>query len=269
MNTTCLPPALYGLSPSDYIHPAEQKYKLSNSDAIDKGLDALSDLCVDIFKRIVLGKYIRVNAASAPREVGILKDVCRILDYPSVPSLFIRRSFDGNISAGGDKQAMILITDYIISHFDDDMLYYTFGNCVSMFKAGHIRLSSICSVMGNDPVMTPFKLPLQFYMRAADLSSDRGGLLACRNIGAALKCLLWESGMPLSELSGKTEEQLIRTANAYCEAMSNVRTDNITSIASMWKKLNIPINPPVYRIQELIDWYSAADGYKAILSRWE
>lgn len=261
---------LKGLRLEEYIHPAEQKYRGESgegADLVSKGLDALSDLSVSMVRRITLGKYVEVTAQTAPYAVGVLRDVCRILDYDHQPRLYVCRKMSQEVVVGGTDSAQILLSDYTLEQLDRDMLYYVFGNAVSMLKAGHVRLATVCSVLGGSPVMMPFRLALQAYLRAADLTSDRGGLLACQNFSAAARYLLWEAGLPMSELRGKDDAELEKLCDAYLEAMDCVSTDWVSYLSSEWMKLNWSATAAVYRLRELSTWYR--QRYQDVLNRRE
>lgn len=259
---------LKGLRLEDYIHPREKKYRQSREEdagLVGKGLDALNDLSVSIVRRITQGQYVEITRETAPRVMGILDDVCTILDHPTPPRVYVCRQMSQDIAVGGTDSAQILVPDCILDQFDEGMLYYVFGNAVSMFKAGHVRLATVCSVLGDSPLMMPFRLPLQAYLRAADLTSDRGGLLACQDIGAAMRYMLWEAGLPLRETRELDAPALTALAEAYLSEMERVGADWVTHLSSEWMKLNWATTAPIYRLRELCDWYRT--DYEAILGR--
>lgn len=256
---------LKGVSSEDYIHPLEQKMRLtSDMKLVSKGLDVLNDLSVSLIRRITLGKHIEVNRTTAPDLDALVRDVCDILDYPQVPRVYICHQAAQTLFCAGSEHVQITFSDYIWEQFDMDMLYFAFGNIISMLKAGHVRLATICSMMIPSTAAAVLEMPLRAYLRAADMSSDRGGLLACQNFSAAAKCILWDAGIPLSEM--KNDGDIIRLSRAYINAVDYLEPDWLTQLSSTWKKLNMDSMPHAYRLRELLEWYE--NGYPALIARW-
>lgn len=259
---------LTGLQVRDYMHPQEKKLRLdSDFDLVSKGLDLLNDLNVSVVQRITLGRHIEVTPDTAPRIHKIVADVCRILDFPCAPRVFICHQAAQTLFCAGTDKMQITVSDYIIDHFDDDMLYFAFGNLISMFKAGHVKLVTVCSLMVSSPETLVFELPLNAYLRAADLSSDRGGLLACQSISAAAKVILWNAGIPMEEMRSKNEAEIIALARAYIDAVESTSPEWLTMGAAAWKEWNMESMPEAYKLKTLLEWYTTE--YKQLLSGWD
>jgi len=258
---------LPGLKASDYIHPQEAKMKIGDSGSlVSKGLDILNDINVSLVKRITLGRHIEVTEKTAPELYNIVQDVCRILDYAEVPRVYVCHQAAQTLCCAGTDRMQITVADYIVEQFDEDMLYFAFGNLISMFKGGHVKLVTVCSMMMTTPKTLVFELPIKAYLRAADLSSDRGGLLACQNFSAAAKFILWNAGIPLSEMEGKSEKEMISLSEAYIAAVERISPDMFTMVATDWRKYNMDSMPPAYQMRELLDWYQTS--YGKLISRW-
>lgn len=258
---------LVGISAEDYIHPREKAMKL-NQDVglISKGLDALNDLSVAMARRITLGRHIAVNAQTAPVVDLAIRDVCRILDYPVVPRVYICHQASQTLTCTGTDQQQITLSDYILDQYDVDMLYFSFGNLISMFKAGHVKLVTICSFMPEVPAAIAFEVPLLAYLRAADLSSDRGGLLACQNFSAAARCILWDAGIPVTETRDLSEMEIIRTCEEYIKSVEFYAPNWMSELSVKAGNLTMMSMPHVYRLKELLSWYK--DGYTELVSRY-
>lgn len=258
---------LTGISPDDYTHPIEKKMKINNSVIISKGLDALNDLSVSLVRRITLGKHIHVTEEISPTLYNIVKDVCRILDYPHIPQVYICHQAAQTLFCAGTDQNQITISDYILEQNDYDVLYFAIGNLISMFKSGHVKLVTVCSMMPPIPIAKAFELPLNTYLRAADLSSDRGGLLACQSFPVAARFILWEAGIPISETQKMNEDEIIKVSESYISAIDTYSPDWLEYVAIGWEKLNMNLTPHAYRLKELLAWYQS--GYKELLNRWK
>jgi len=258
---------LDGLCAVDYMHPEEKKMQLDvDFPLVSKGLDMLNDINVSVVKQITLGRHIEVNEVTAPRVKRILDDVCRILDYPNIPRVYICHQAAQTLFCAGTDKMQITISDYLIDHFDDDMLYFAFGNLISMFKAGHVKLVTICSLMITSPQTLIFELPLNAYLRAADLSSDRGGLLSCQSFAAAARVILWNAGIPIEEMKQKTEAEMIELSKAFIEAVEQTSPEWLTMGMAAWKKLNMESMPEAYKLKTLLEWYQS--DYAQFISQW-
>lgn len=256
------------LSVSDYIHPAERDYKIRPDQSIMLGkvMDSLSDVSMKLCQQFILGKYVEVTPNSLPSLYDALRDVCRILSFDGSPRLFITRDYQPTCIQLGVSDTYILVPDLIVERGDLDMLYFLLGNAVGMFKGGHLRLVTLNAMLNYIPEALPFKLVLQGKQRAADLSSDRAGLLSCQNFPAAARAILWDMGMPPEELMSMSDDEILFLSEDYAQQLKNVRQDIVEEMASAWEKWSGTSSPGFVRLQELYAWYR--DGYKQLLDRF-
>lgn len=257
---------LSGLQELEYIHEDELAMRHENSlDILHAGLDKINDMSVALMKQMILGRYVAVTEKSAPGLVDVVKDVCAILDYHYIPKIYICHQAAQTIFCAGTDYRIIVISDYIIENLDADMLYFMIGNTISMFKSGHVRMVTAYAIMPGTLLTMPVELGIKKYLRAADMTSDRGGLLACQNISAALKCMLWEAGIPLREIRTLDENETVQLVNAYLDSVENISLDYVTGLAAKVKEYNMDTMPHPYRIKQLLEWYKT--GYQAVMKR--
>ena len=258
---------LVGLLEEDYIHPDEVQMRYGNQNTVvQSGLDKLNDLSVALMRRMTLGRYIHVTEDTAPELIGIVNDVCSILDYPAVPKVYICHQAAQTIFCAGTDHMIVVISDYIVDNFDGDMLYFVIGNTISMFKSGHVGMVTAYSMMPGKLLSLPVELAIKRYLRAADMTSDRAGLLACQNIVAAMKCILWEAGMPLSEIRMLNEPETMQLCEAYIDGVENISLDSVTELATSLKEYDMDSMPHPYRIKELLAWYRT--DYPEVMQKW-
>ena len=257
---------LSGLQELEYIHEDELAMRHENSlDILHAGLDKINDMSVALMKQMILGRYVAVTEKSAPGLVDMVKDVCAILDYHYIPKIYICHQAAQTIFCAGTDYRIIVISDYIIENLDADMLYFMIGNTISMFKSGHVRMVTAYAIMPGTLLTMPVELGIKKYLRVADMTSDRGGLLACQNISAALKCMLWEAGIPLREIRTLDENETVQLVNAYLDSVENISLDYVTGLAAKVKEYNMDTMPHPYRIKQLLEWYKT--GYQAVMKR--
>lgn len=256
---------LVGLTEKDYIHAEESSMRAGNTyDIVRKGLDKVGDISVSLMKRMTLGRYVEVDEKTAPDLMNVVKNVCEILDYPIVPTVYLCHQAVQTYFCAGKEKMILIISDYMVDNLDRDMLYFTIGNMVSMFKSGHVGIVTADAILPERIGTAPLLLAINKYLRVADLTSDRGGLLACQSISAALKYIMWEAGTPLKDVRFLDEAETITLAKAYVNAKERVALDSITSITTEVKEMLMDSMPHSYRVKELLAWYKT--GYQDLIN---
>lgn len=257
-----------GLKLEDYIHPEEKNFCFGaeNISLVQEGLDFLNDLSIQLVRQITEGKWVELKCETAPKIFKLLEEVCTILDFPYRPKIFTRHERSLKIIAGGTDYMQILIPDYILKEYSSKMQLYLIGNTISMFKSGHVQLATISSVLCDNSLTAPVRLALMAYLRAADLTSDRGGLLACQNFEAAARCILAETGFPVNELRYLNDSEILNLTEEYILEMSYAESgdsDLLTQFVALLKRVTQDETPPYIRLKELLSWYRS--DYQKIL----
>lgn len=258
-----------GLRAEDYMHPEEKFFADRNPEnflLIREGLDFLNDVGVQFVRQITEGKWCELNRSVAPEVFEVAENTCRILDYPTLPKIFVRRERNMKLVVGGTDYNQMLVPDYVLEAFDLQMLYFAFGNAVSMFKSRHVQLATISSVICGGVLLAPVEMALQAYLRAADLSSDRGGLLCCQDFSVAVRCILAEVGMPLSELRFLGDEEILELAENYLDETEAESFDMLTNTATFFRRVSDRRSVAAIRLRELLNWYR--DGYAQTLKKF-
>ena len=236
-----------GLQTEDYAHPSEKIF----SERIN--LDKLAD---ENFQQLDSGT--ELNQQIAPEIFDNVQEVCDILDYPNMPKVFVRNDTCATVLVNGDN---ISITERFIKEFDKQMKKFFFGKAVSMIKGGQSRFTMInCQNLSASTIMN-----LQAYLRAVNLSSDRGGLLCCQNFTAAAHCILVEEGLSLSYLKTLSGKEISQLAKNYLEQANEITSERQSGAASLFKPISGNREPAPIRFTELLTWYFG-DDYAKILS---
>lgn len=94
-----------GLLPETIKHPDEDKayFKVMRNKKIQSLLKQANDLSVDFFISTVRGSYVELSEETAPDFFRILKDVCRILNFPEIPRVFTRHAMTQEVIACGSE----------------------------------------------------------------------------------------------------------------------------------------------------------------------
>ena len=108
------------------------------------------DLNLKLYKTITEGTYVRLQPQAAPSLFRILKDVCRILDYreAQLPEIYVYHAMDHTVRPCSADHTYIVMADYVLHSYDEDMLYYILGNAVTMILAGHVKMTTAAAYMG-------------------------------------------------------------------------------------------------------------------------
>lgn len=261
-----------GLKPEEFTHPSEDGIKkaLNSSKDCQKILSALSGTVTAYTFTQRVGVYVMLSPATAPKLFHILKDVCRILDVENVPDLYITHFYGQLLLPCGNSELYLLIGDYTAEHYDEDMLYYLFGNAIAMIKADHVTVTNIAAYMSVNLYTLLPNLLIKQYLHVADATSDRGGLLACQSLSAAARCHFTELGMPM-EMASRLFQHDGETAHYIEQYLSEVRLADesdsaLTRLAEKWQNLNYYEAPANRMLRELYDWYRS--GYQTILREY-
>lgn len=264
------------LNIKDFVHPEEkQKEKVLTSSASNAVFDSINALCQSIMMPLINGSYVQATPEATPRLYKLLKQVCTVLSYTNHSIILcLTHNFSSAITpCGTEKQEYILIPQRLVYEFDDDMMRYALGNAVTMLKAGHVKFANIA---GYVPGAGPFELikkPFIDFIHAADATSDRGGLLACQSFAAAVRCHLFEMGMPVKE-SRKlftTDEHAVRFVSGYLEEFRRRREENsniATKLARSWYDISYIEGAGNLMLSDLFDWYLDENGYQAVIRKY-
>lgn len=253
----------HGLKVSDFIHPQELSAKdsLVNSPAGKKFVKTFGDLNLKLYQTITEGAYVQLKPQAAPRIFRILSEVCRILDYGTadIPDIYVYHAMDHVVRPCSADHIYIVMADYVLRTYDDEMLFYMFGNAIAMILAGHVKMATAAAYMGASKLLLLPQLEFKRYLHFADATSDRGGLLACQSFAAAARCHLFELGMPPSESRRlfATDGQAVLFVGRYLkEAQTQEQNGNlVTELSAKWIRANYIESPGEEMLKDLLEWY--------------
>lgn len=261
-----MPEKLENLKVEDFSHPDDTAAMRSmlKSKAVDAFVGYIEEKNSKLVTRMAtLGNCVRLTKENAPEVCRVLEDVCSILDYDTVPELYSTRSYKIDIVPSGEERPVFLVSDFVLNHYDRDLLYFDFGRAVTRLKSGKLRYYDAANMLisTTEPwvlVSDAVKMSLGGWMRKSELTADRGGLLACQNYPAAMSFLLNKAGMPIQEAKKTPITDYIEACkieNQLVKVGKNIQTlTNCTGWAND-------------RILELFTWY-ASGQYDELLERY-
>lgn len=266
---------LQGLQVKEFIHPNELKKKerALNNSSVQKLLDSTANFCKALIEPFTQGTFVKLTDTCAPDFMKVVRDVCKILEV-NVPEVYVWHFMDTNIiPMGTDKKSYLVVPDYVLNVFDNEMLYYNIGNAITMIKADHVSLTTLAAYMPGGGIIEGPKFLFLDYLHAADSTSDRGGLLASQSFAATARCHLFDLGIPPCEskklFSNDIEAEIFveKYLDSYKKTLSKYSSQLVTRIARQFQRMSYIEAPANKMLRELFSWYKDPNGYRAIISR--
>lgn len=265
---------LQGLQVKEFIHPKElenKKIALNNS-AVQKLLESAASFCKALIEPFTQGTFVQLNDACAPDFMKIVRNVCKILEV-EVPEVYVCHVMSINITPmGTDNKSYLVVPDYVLNVFDNEMLYYNVGNAITMIKADHVSLTTLAAYMPGGGLIEAPKVLFMNYLHSADSTSDRGGLLASQSFAATARCHLFDMGIPPCEskklFSNDVEAEIFVEKYLMRHKETLEKHDQfIQTVARTFQRMSYIEAPANKMLRELFDWYKDPNGYRAIISR--
>ena len=217
---------------------------------------------------------VRVGPKQYSTLFGMLEESCRVLDMP-VPELYLSNNPIPNAFAGGVERPYITLRSGIVHNMTDEQLYHIIGHELGHIKAEHVLyfnvgavLFALLDLLGRRTLGTTdvaaYALVLAFYewMRQAEFSADRAGLLVTQSLDVSLDAEIALTAGPTRFSHEANREAFMDQARAYQDADM---LDNVGKavLFMLWgKTFTHPM--PVHRAQELERWVLSG-GFDAIM----
>lgn len=258
---------LTGLQVDSFIHPDERAAwsALMNAAWLKKLIDWLGSYQAKLeLKTNLLGNAFGVSRQDMPELYRTIEKVCRILDYPNVPQVYVYRSSSLNIQIYYGDSPILIYPDFVLNDYDSGMISFETGRAVTMLKSDNAQLRTVLwaavPLVRSIPVVGTAALPvLANWLRKADLTEDRGGLLACQDINTAAKTLMRRCGLPTRFMDVSMLPEYLKTCRAV-SGLSGVSQAALTLCrTSAWNN---------DRIAELYKWY-ASGVYDDLVEEFE
>lgn len=194
-------------------------------------LVAVSVVGLKIRQGQLLGQSVRVNRYQLPKVFEAARVAASRVSTP-LPDVFVTQNPVINAYAlGFFGRTSIVLHSATVEAMDADELCYVIGHELTHIKCGHVYWLVFTNLKDA------FQLPiisgllgflLRGWSRKAEYTSDRGGLVACRNLRASISALAkltvgqtLAKQLNLDELSGQKEEADADTIARISEAFSD------------------------------------------------
>jgi Zn-dependent protease with chaperone function len=162
-----------------------------------------NEFAVDrMFYALNSAESVRCGPRQFPTLHGVLREACAVLDVAE-PELYLSYNPRYNAYAAGEKRTFIVLHSSLVDHFTDEELLFVVGHELGHVKCGHVLyqmlgqlLALLLTGVGDVTLgigrVAMLGLLSAFYewMRQAEFSADRAGLLACQDPGSALSATM-------------------------------------------------------------------------------
>lgn len=268
---------LSGLRPQAYEHPFDRQAL----DALQgtRGLETLVRKCNEWgFERLLrvqlTGSNLKVTADAFPQLHAMFTEVCRTLDLPRIPELYVGAGGDINAFTAGVEHPIVLINAGAVDQLDDDELRFVMAHEVGHVKSGHVLyyqiaefLPLISEAIGDATfgvgalLGVGLQAALLNWRRKSEHTADRAGLLAVQDLQVALSALMKLAGLPQRYGKSVNVDDFIAQAREF-DALDS---DKLSWFAK-WLSVAGQAHPwTVLRAKECLGWVDDG-GYERVLA---
>lgn len=205
--------------------------------------------------------FVECGPEQFPALVTLLDTARTRLGLPLRPTLFLGHAPHANASIVGAEDPAILVNTGLVDLLSDAELVAVLGHELGHLHADHALYRSMAQLLASGAVALggfgtlvtwPLQKALAKWSRCAELTCDRAGLLAARDLGASLGALLALAGGPSSRERGSLQlAPFVRQARALAEAeRTNIVEGTIATL------LTLDASHPfvAWRVMHLLEW---------------
>jgi Zn-dependent protease with chaperone function len=261
---------LEGISPRAFQHPADRAatQALAQIPGVDQVVRKLSELQYErALRQMLLANAVKLGPQQLPELWTVYERAGETLDVPELPDLYTTYFPDGpNAVAVGSGRPVVVVSSQFIDMLDPDEVWAVCGHELGHVLAEHVRYTTTLAILLRLQDVLPALIRLPYravlavlleWSRAAELTADRAGALACRDPVAYCRMLMvMAAGVPSSRLD---LDSFLRQASEYEEWDS--RWDRIQRVLAERRGTH-PY--AVRRVQQIMEWVRGGD-YDRIL----
>lgn len=216
---------LESLSPRAFQHPADRAATaaLRQVPGLDKAIRRLTEFQYErALRQSLLANAVEVGPRQLPEVWEVYQHALRTLDMPETYGLYITQFPLANAMAIGTRKPVIVLSSQLTTLLEPDELWAVLGHELGHILCDHVAnqtaLVLLLQLSGGLPVFPGLPLravrsALLEWSRAAELSADRAGALACRDALASCRALMvLAAGLPSSRLD---LDAFLKQASAY------------------------------------------------------
>lgn len=222
---------------------------------------------------LIAGSF-RVTPSSLPWLSDCYLQACETLDVRKPPELFVAHG-GLNASTTGAEEPIIIVNTGMLNLLDRQELTYVLGHELGHVMAGHVKYHMLANwVVGaaaaistatlglGGLILTPtIVAALYAWLRRAEYTADRAGLLACQDREVALRANLKCIGYPPRFYDRIRTRPVLEQVAYYQERLAGSSFDRLLDLNDVWGQGH---PRGMMRVSELLDWCDEG-GYAEIL----
>ena len=204
---------LESLSPRAFQHPADRAATaaLGQVPGLDKAIRRLSEFRYErALRQSLLANAVEVGPRQLPEMWEVYEHALRTLDMPETYGLYVTQYPIANAAVFGTRKPVIVVASQLATVLEPDELWAVLGHELGHILCDHVARQTALLLLvqlGRGLPVVP-GLPLRAvrsalleWSRAAELSADRAGALACRDALASCRALMvLAAGIPSARL---------------------------------------------------------------------
>lgn len=213
-----------------------------------------------------------------PELVALLEHSRQSLDIAQRPTLFLTESPHANAATYGSEEPAVMIYSGLLDPLDDAEVVSVLGHELGHMHAEHGLYRTVAAVLASGTNLLgtvgqvlsfPLQKALYKWMRCSELTADRAGLLACRDLGASLNVLLKLAGGHRPGVTRRTKMQLapfIRQARMLVKLEEDNWFDGLLATL-MTLDSSHPFT--AWRVMHLLEWVEHGNYLEILAGHYE
>jgi len=206
---------------------------------------------------------------------AIMREACAILDVPE-PELYVRFNPWPNAYTFGVERPFITVHSTLLDALSDEEILYLMGHELSHIKCGHVLYMTVANwllplldALGRvtlrlgDAVSVGLVLAFYEWMRQAEITCDRGGLLCIQNTQDSIGTIMTLAGGRNRFSDEVNLDEFMTQARMYQEAGSLEKLAKV--VVFLLRTATYTHPQPIFRAQQLEQWFSS-DAYARIMA---
>jgi len=266
-----------GLEAIAFQHTADREAmkKLARLPGMQRLLRKMSGSFFEKMLRMLnMSQHVKVTRRQCPKIHNLFREAGDILDLSDVPEVYLSTVYVPNAFTFGIERNTVILLTGLVDLLNEDELLFVIAHELTHIKCNHMMYKTLLYILTYVGVEVfgllfkvaaitffPLEMALRSWERKAELSCDRGGLLAVQNREVAETAMIKMAGASKSLLPEISIEEVLKQS----EELKDMDDQMFLRAMKMYHTAFRSHPFPIIRIKELHNW-SQSNQYKRILS---
>lgn len=257
---------LTALSSTAYEHSLDRK-----SLAALKAIPGFKELVRLVLTRVgnraarimLMANAVRCGDDQFPELLALMDKARHRLDIPFRPTLFLGESPHMNAMATGFGDPMISVNSGLLDQLGDEELVAVLGHELGHLHPSHQLFHELAQIllMGGATALGfvatvgwPLRAALLKWQRCSELTADRAGALACRDLPTSIRLLLKFAGGYRPGTKARTRMRLAPFIRQARELSQQQSSNALDGVIAAWISMDRRHPFVTWRVMHLIQW---------------